>query len=260
MDLFDTHFHIYKDTNFLEYLETAKLANVKYFLSVGASFEESFIAQEFSELDDNCYFSAGVHPHEAEKFNDDISVFDAFRNNKKLVAIGEIGLDYFYEYSDRECQKKVFSQFLSLALKWNLPAIIHCRDKDNQYDAYSDAYTILADFANSGGRFVVHCYTGNSEYVKKFIELGAFIGITGIVTFPKAHNVRSILKDIPLERLFIETDAPYLAPVPYRGKKNTSAYVIEVAKKLAQEYSITPAELAKITTQNALKLFLNEKK
>ncbi len=257
MELFDTHFHIYKDTNINEYLKTAKLANVKYFLSVCADFNDSFMARKFAESDANSYFSVGVHPHEASKFKDEITIFCEFRNHKKLVAIGEIGLDYFYEHSDRECQKELFSQFLKLALDWNLPAIIHCRDKDNQDDAYADTYKLLADFAKKGGRFVVHCYTGTSKWLKKFIDLGGYIGITGIVTFPKAHNVREILKDIPLNRLFIETDSPYLAPIPYRGKTNSSAYVVEVAKRLAQEYDIPVAELAKITTQNALDFFVN---
>ena len=255
MKLFDTHFHYYdKGQTPREYYESIKTPELKYLLAVGANLEESRTAQSFSEEIENSWFSAGVHPHSATEF-ENIEVFEEFKGNCKLAAIGEIGLDYFYDNSPRKIQRFVMEQFLILALQWNLPAIVHIRDSDGKFDAYADAIAMLKDFASDNGQFVVHCFSGTPCWAEKFLEFGAFLGVTGIVTFPRAANIRETLRVIPDERLLIETDSPYLAPIPYRGKTNNPGYVIKVAQKVAEERAESIEKIAKLTTENAFSLF-----
>lgn len=254
MKLFDTHFHIGEVVNTEEYYRLAHEQNVEYLMSVGASYDESKCSRTFAQNFENVWYTAGAHPHYADECYDSIAMFDEFEDDK-LKAIGEIGLDYFYENSDRKIQCKVFEMFLESGLKKNLPIVIHCRDKDNEDNAYSDCYSIVKDFVKDGGRFEIHCYTGGKEWMKKFIDLGAYIGITGIVTFPRATNVRELIPYIPNDRILLETDAPYLAPIPYRGKTNMSAYIIEVARKVASEKVLPLEELVSITTANSMKFF-----
>ena len=270
MQLFDTHFHFYGETTVEDYIANIKreLADPKqtakgvvdklFFNAVGADFKESLKAQEFAAKTENSVFSCGVHPHSAEQFLENREDFSIFKDDPRLAAVGELGLDYFYDYSDREAQKRVFSQFLELALEWNLPAVVHIRDQENNFSAYCDAYDILKDYASAGGRFVVHCFAGTPDWAEKFLELGAYCGVTGMVTFKKAQNIRDNLKAIPLERLLLETDSPYLAPIPHRGKENHSGYLVHVAAATAAEYDRTMQEIAEITTENAKK-FLNLK-
>ena len=255
MELFDTHFHYYdKGQSPREYYEEIKIPELKYLLAAGADFEESRTARRFAEEIENSWFSAGVHPHSAAEFKS-IEAFNEFKGHEKLAAIGEIGLDYFYDNSPRKIQRSVMEQFLVLALHWNLPAIVHLRDKDGTFDAYADGLAMLKDFAADGGRFVVHCFSGTPGWAEKCLELGAFLGVTGIVTFPRATNIRETLEVIPDERLLIETDSPYLAPVPYRGKTNNPGYVIKVAEKIAEERGMTVEKIAEMTTGNAFRLF-----
>ncbi|MCP3965764.1 MAG: TatD family hydrolase [Lentisphaerae bacterium] len=255
MKLFDTHFHFYGDQNQREYFDAIKIPELAYLLAAGGDFEGSVLARNFAEEIENSWFAAGIHPHSAEKEKNELKRFSEFRNHEKLVAVGEIGLDYFYDNSPRRCQREIMGHFLQLALEWQLPAIIHCRDADNKFDAYQDCHAMLSDFASDGGRFVVHCFSGTPHWAEKFMELGAFLGITGIVTFPKASNIRETLQVISDELLVIETDSPYLAPVPHRGKTNNPGYVIEVAKKIAEERSCSIEQIAELTTKNAFRLF-----
>ncbi|MDD5698699.1 MAG: TatD family hydrolase [Victivallaceae bacterium] len=255
MELFDTHFHYYPDGRTpREYYAAIKTPELKYLLAAGADFKESRTARDFAAQIDDCWFAAGVHPHAAAEL-EDIRAFDEFSGHDKLAAVGELGLDYFYNNSPRRIQRAVMERFLGLALEWKLPGIIHLRDGENKFDAYADALAMLKDFAQTGGRFVVHCFSGTPDWAEKFLELGAFLGITGIITFPRAANVRATLRVIPDDRLVIETDSPYLAPVPYRGKPNNPGYLIRVAEKIAAERSRPVEEIAALTTANSLRLF-----
>jgi TatD DNase family protein len=255
MKLFDTHFHYYGELPPQEYFDSIKTPELAYLLAAGADFEESKRAQSFAENIDCAWFAAGVHPHSAEEFDKDLALFETFKGHDKLVAIGEIGLDFFYENSPRKIQYQVLDQFLGLALDWDLPAIIHCRDQDEKFDAYDECYSALKDFAKAGGAFEVHCFAGTPAWAEKFLDLGAYLGITGIVTFKRAVNIRETLQVIPMDRLLLETDAPYLAPVPYRGKTNNPGYVIKVAEKVAEERNINIEEVASQTTANAFRFF-----
>jgi len=251
MELFDTHFHWDKKMEPTVIVSEAQLNNVNFGVCIGADYSSSLLSKQFVESFENYWFAAGVHPHESSHFNEGLSQFKELFVNPKLVAVGEIGLDYFYDFSDKKSQLKTMEIFTECALKINKPLIVHIRDKDNKFDAFEESFQILKDFAKDNGTFVVHCFTGSNKWLDTFLELGAFIGITGMVTFPKAENIRKLINCIPDERLLLETDSPYLAPKPFRGKTNYPKYLIETAKKISEIKSIDLEVLADITTKNA---------
>ena len=164
-------------------------------------------------------------------------------------------MDFFYDHSPEKAQLAVLEEFLQLALEKKLPAIIHIRDKEDCDKAYRDAYRLLEQFSRNGGRFVVHCFAGTPEWAEKFLALGAYCGVTGIVTFRRAENIRETLKVIPQNRLLLETDSPYLAPVPHRGKENHPGFLVLVAQTVARERGCTIEEIAAAATANGLNLF-----
>ena len=213
------------------------------------------IAEEYPDYVFNAF---GLHPHDASDWADDIP--DKVRQlakEKKIIAIGETGLDYHYKLSPLEKQKEVFRKFLQLAQELDLPAVIHSRE------ASKDTLTIIHEENNAcpersrGGRLkgVLHCFGGDMELGKQALDLGLFISFTGNITFPKADKVRQAAKELPLERIMIETDCPFLAPQLFRGKRNEPAYVVEVAKQIAEVKGISLEDVAMQTTQNAKKLF-----
>ncbi|MCI5778301.1 MAG: TatD family hydrolase [Lentisphaeria bacterium] len=267
MELFDTHFHLDGDVG----AETA-LAAMRadwariaerfrepltrlYLLCAGGTPEESSRARKFAEAVPDGYFAAGIHPHEAAANRRRCGEFAEFRGHAKLKAVGEIGLDYFYDFSEPAIQREVLAEFLALALEWDLPAMLHLRDRDGADGAYRDALEYLRDFAAAGGRFVVHCYAGDAGFAEKFLELGGYFGVTGLYTFKAASNVREALARIPTERLLIETDSPYLTPVPYRGRPNTPAMVGLVAERLGADRGMTPEEAAAAFTANGKRFY-----
>ncbi len=255
MELFDTHFH-WEGHLPPELIASEALDNeVKYLVCVGGDYQTSLESLKISHSLENCYFTAGVHPHSAGNEAWDMEKFSELLKDDKCVAIGEIGLDYFYENSEKDVQRKVFNKFCSLGKKTDFPLIVHCRDKDDCCEAYEEVYGILKNEGIGNGKFAVHCYTGNLFWLEKFLDLGAYIGITGIVTFPKAENVRTIVKHIPDDRLLLETDSPYLAPKPHRGKPNFPKHLKFVAEEVAKIKDIPLEKLAKITTHNAFKFY-----
>ena len=195
MELFDTHFHYDGEVTPAEYLAQINAdlelnsgvfttpVEKLYLLCAGGSVAGSFRAAEFAQAVENACFSAGVHPHDAAEYRRDGGDIAPLRNHAKLRAIGEIGLDYFYDLSDRQVQREVLAEFLQVALQWDLPAMLHLRDKAPRRDAYKDALELLTPFARQGGRFVVHCCTAAPDDVAAMLELGAMIGVTGIITF-----------------------------------------------------------------------------
>lgn len=266
MELFDSHFHFFGEQTPGEYLENIRMVLLSpqqtkvaavdkvYLLAMGGDHLESIRAREFAQTaGDLAEFAVGVHPHNAEAYLESREDFSCFftSDGKQPAAIGELGLDYFYDHSPKEKQQQVLQQFLDMALEKSLPAVIHIRDKEDVFDAYSDAYALLKPFAAKGGRFTVHCFAGNPEWAEKFLDLGAYCGVTGMVTFKKAENIRAIVPLIPDDKLLIETDAPYLAPVPHRGTENQPGYLIHTANYLAVLKGMPLEELAELTTANA---------
>ena len=268
MKLYDTHFHFSGETTPAEYsnLVGSDLARAclkagvaetpeLYLTAVGGDYLESVRAGEFASVTPRCRFAAGVHPHGAAKYLAEKRDFSIFRDDPRLAAVGELGLDYYYDLSDRPAQRQVFAEFLELALLWDLPAIVHLRDRDGSEDAYRDGLALLEPFARCGGRFVVHCYAGNRAYMDEFVALGAYVGVTGMATFRAAENIRAHLAAIPADRLLIETDSPYLAPVPFRGDANTPGLLPLVAAEAARVRGTDIADIAELTWRNAVEFY-----
>lgn len=224
-------------------------------ICVGYDMPSFRLAVALADKYEKLYCAVGVHPHDADAANSEAyAELKALADNQKCVAIGEIGLDYYYDLSEREVQRKAFSEQIELADQAGLPVVLHVRD------AYDDARKILFDmkkYLNHG--LLLHCYSGSSEYVKVFDKLDAYYSFGGAITFKNArHNIES-LAAVPLERLVLETDCPYMTPVPYRGKLNEPKYVALVLDKAAEVLSVDKDELEKITTENAKRLFYRMK-
>lgn len=252
MQLFDTHFHYSGESTPADYLAQEPAAAGMLLLATGDDYDSSCRCRDFAAAIPRAAFTVGVHPHAAEEPEHD---FSEFRNHPKLKAVGELGLDYYYDYAPRTAQRRVFERFLALALEWNLPAVVHCRDAAERFDAYADCRDLLRDFAAAGGRFDLHCFAGTPQWAETFLELGAMLGVTGMVTFKPADNIRAALRLVPDDRLLLETDAPYLAPVPLRGKPNHPGYLIHTARRVAAERGMEPEALAAIATANGKRFF-----
>ena len=205
------------------------------------------IAERFS----NVYCSVGTHPHHADE-EDGISADEliALTRHPKVVAVGEAGLDNFYDNGSPQAQERGFRAHIQAARATGLPLVIHTRDADE------DCARILEDEAAKGSfRAVLHCYTGGRELAMRAIELGLSISFTGILTFKKSVNLRALAAELPADRIMVETDAPYLAPGKFRGKRNEPAYVVEIAKVLAEARGVSPEEMARQTSENFFRLF-----
>ena len=247
--MIDTHCHLYdkKLYNQLdEIVENAKNNNIQKMICIGDRLSTSDQSIKIAEKYNNIYASVGIHPHEAKDAPKQyLNKLKNKASHQKVVAIGEIGLDYHYNFSDSTIQKKIFSEQLELANELNFPTIVHCRNSDD------DLYTCIKNSKSHKG--VIHCFASNLDFAKKIIDLGYLISFTGMITFVK--ELESVIKEIELSSIMIETDSPYLAPIPFRGKINQPSYVIEVAKKIALIKKIDLDEVIQQTTNNAYSLF-----
>jgi len=249
--LFDSHAH-YDDARFDgdrdEILRQMKDNGVGCIINVGADLASSKKSVEIASKYDFIYSSVGVHPHDAGKMcENDISELESLLSNEKVVALGEIGLDYYYENFDRESQKKWFERQLELAVSKAMPVIIHDRD------AHGDCLAIVRKFKNIKGVF--HCYSGSVEMAQELLNMGLYISFTGVVTYKNAGKVCEVVKYVPDDRILIETDCPYLSPVPHRGERNSSLYLKYTAQKIAEIKGLTFDEIAKLTYENTMKCF-----
>lgn len=250
--LFDSHAHL-DDEKFADDREAviarAKENGVTHIINIGADMESSARSVALASQHESIYAAVGVHPHEAEKVvAADYDQLAEWTRLDKVVAIGEIGLDYYYDLSPRDLQKEVFIRQLDVARQMHMPIVIHDRD------AHGDTMAILKR-EGKGLIGVVHCFAGSLEMANELIKMGWYIGCDGPVTFKNAAKLPEIMTKIPLERLLIETDSPYLTPVPLRGKRNEPAYVRFVAEHIAALRGISGEELAKVTTKNVCDLF-----
>jgi TatD DNase family protein len=203
------------------------------------------------------YASAGVHPHEAQLAGEAAyAKLEGLLEQPEVLACGEIGLDYFYDHSPREVQKAAFIRQMEIAVAHRKPIIIHCRPSDGSTNAWDDTLTTLEEqWAPTGLGGILHCFTGEWTHAKRAMDLGFLISFAGNITFPKAQPIRDVLVEVPLDRMLIETDAPFLAPVPNRGKRNEPAWVAQVAAKVAEIKGIDAAEAAFGTAQNFHRFF-----
>ena len=203
------------------------------------------------------YATVGIHPHEARLATyADFDEMSALARNPKVIAWGEIGLDYFYDHSPREVQRSVFRKQLELARAARLPVVIHCRPSEKSQNAWDECLAVLAEqWATSGLGGVLHCFTGQIEHAQRALDMGFMVSFAGNVTFPKAQNIRDAARELPLDRIFIETDSPFLAPAPHRGKRNEPAFVREVARLIGELRGVAAEKIAFHTTENVYAFF-----
>ena len=203
------------------------------------------------------YATVGIHPHEARLATEEAyAEMERLARHPKVIAWGEIGLDYHYDHSPRDTQKLVFQRQMELAAAAKLPIVIHCRPSDNSENAWDDCLQMIADhWAPKGIGGILHCFTGNWTQAKRALDMGFMISFSGNVTFPKAQQIRDAALEVPLDRILIETDCPYLAPVPFRGKRNEPAYVVETARKLGDLRGVSAEEIGARTAANFYNFF-----
>ena len=245
--LTDTHFHLELTDDIDNILKRAKDNNVKNFIISGCDLKGIQEGLEIFNKYDNIYLTIGFHPDEVNNFNSNSIVYlkDLIKNNKKIIGIGEIGLDYYHNKDNKNKQIKMFKMQLDLAKELDLPVVIHSRD------AYQDTYDILKEY---NLKTTIHCFSGSLENAKRYIDLGYFLGIGGVSTF-KNTNLKETLKNIDLSHIVLETDSPYLTPEPYRKERNEPMYIKVIAENLSNIKGVSLAEVTRITTNNVLNIY-----
>jgi TatD DNase family protein len=225
---------------------------IKYLLTICTTIESFKKIKIIISKFDNVYGTLGIHPHETKNFKDIDSkyIINLKRKFKKIIGIGETGLDFYYNNSDKVIQKKVFLEHIEAASELDIPIIIHTRN------AEIETLDILkSETKNSNLKVLIHCFTGSLKFAKQLLKLNCYISVSGIITFTKSEDLVNTVSHIPLENLLVETDSPYLAPIPYRGKPNEPSYIIHTLEKLAEIKNLTLEEMSQSTTNNFLKLF-----
>ena len=233
-------------------VKRAEYNQVKYLLTICTTLKSFERIKLIITKYKNIYGTFGIHPHESEKYTQVDSKFILNIKNKhnKIIGIGETGLDFYYNYSEKEIQKKSFIEHISAASQLNIPIIIHSRN------AEVDTYEILkSESKNSNLKVLIHCFTGSRDFAKKLIDLNFYISVSGIITFKKSIELADTVSSIPMENLLVETDSPYLAPLPYRGKDNEPSYIIHTVEKLSQIKKLPNESIVINTTNNFMKLF-----
>lgn len=214
-------------------------------------------AVKIAEQHDFVYASVGIHPHEANRAQEsDFLELEQLAQRAKTIAWGEIGLDYYYDHSQRDIQKSVFVRQMKLARAAKLPIVIHCRPTDNQENAWEDCLDLIEQhWRASGLGGILHCFTSTWPHAKRALDMGFMISFAGNISFPKAEQIRESATQVPLERMLIETDSPYLAPIPYRGKRNEPAYVRETARHIGMLRGLSGEDIGSQTADNFYRFF-----
>ena len=248
--IIDSHAHLESLEDLEEKITRAKDQKITNIVSISSSVNSSKNTIGIAENYDMVYSSVGIHPHNADQFNDQsINELEKLSKNSKVVAIGETGLDYHYLNSTKDIQIRCFKSHLNLSKKLDLPVIIHVRESD------TDLINSIKEECFPGDLGIIHCFSGNYETAKIYLELGFYISFSGIVTFKKAEELRETASKLPIDRILVETDSPYLAPVPYRGKPNEPCNVRYVVEKIAEVRNISFEKAAQQTAENAIRLF-----
>ncbi len=248
MRIIDSHAH-YDDSSFdadrEEILRELFSGEICKIVNIGCSVKSSYSSVKLAEEYAGIYAAVGLHPDAADEI-DRIEEIRRLCGNKKVVAVGEIGLDYHYEEQSRDIQKKAFEEQLKLAAELDMPVVIHSRD------AWEDTMELLRKYRPKG---VMHCFSGSAETAREIVGMGMYVGFTGVVTFKNAKKALKALEAVPLDRLLVETDCPYMAPEPNRGKRNYSGYLPYTVAAMAAVKGVSPDEMAEITAENAERLF-----
>lgn len=245
----DTHCHVFSEyyDNIDEVVNQCKKNNVNRIIVNGCDINSNKEVLELVNKYDVIYGAIGFHPTELDDFKDEY--FEFLENNisnPKIVAIGEIGLDYYYDNTDKDKQKEIFKRQLDIANKYNKPIIVHSRN------SIQDTYNILKEYNLFGS---IHCFSGSVEMAREFIKIGYKLGIGGIITYKNAKNIREVVKNIDLSHILLETDSPYLTPVPYRGKSNSPEYIPLIANTIADIKNISINDVSEVTTASAEEIF-----
>ena len=251
----DSHCHLdytnlYDQLN--DVIKRAENNEVSYFLTICTTLNSFEIIKSIINKYNNIYGTFGIHPHETKKFLnvDKNFILNSKKNHKKIIGIGETGLDFYYNYSDKEIQKKSFIQHIHAASELNIPIIVHSRA------AEKDTYEILkSEKKDLNLKVLIHCFTGSMDFAKKLLDINCFISVSGIITFKNSVDLTDTVATIPIDKLLVETDSPYLAPLPYRGKSNEPSYIIHTIEKLSEIKQISKDIVMNKTTDNFLKLF-----
>ncbi len=251
--LIDSHAHLDMkqfDSDRDQVIDRALSADVRHIITVGIDIKSSLNAVKLTTHYPSIFATTGIHPHNADNANkNDLEQIALIAQQDKIIAIGEIGLDFFRNRSARQNQIEVFTQQLDLAISLNLPVVIHDRE------AHTETVNILSSFKRNGLHGMIHCFSGDYKLAHTFIKMGYYISIPGTVTFNNASQIQDVVRRVPLNKLLLETDAPFLTPLPHRGKRNEPSYIVHTAQKIANLRGISFEEISYQTSKNVCELF-----
>ena len=253
--MIDSHCHLDHEpllSDLINVIKRSKEVGIKKLLTISTSFESFARIKKIILEDEMIYGTIGIHPHESTQniITSDIIVKN-FIDNPKIIGIGETGLDFYYKNSDKNDQIKSFKEHIEASIKTNSPLIIHSREAEDE------TFNILSEYKNQNLKILMHCFTGSKNFAKKLLSLNAFFSASGIITFKNSLELQETFKILPIDKILIETDSPFLAPVPNRGKKNEPSFIDFTAQKLADIKNISKSDLVNFTTDNFNKLFFN---
>ena len=253
--MIDSHCHLDHEPLFSDLtnvIKRSKSVGIQKLLTISTSLKSFDRIKKIVEIDDMIYGTIGIHPHETK--NDYISInniIEHLKENKKIIGIGETGLDFYYNNSDKDSQLSSFRKHIEASIKTNIPLIIHSRNAENE------TFDLLNEYKNDDLKILMHCFTGSKNFAKRLLDLDAFFSASGIITFKNSLDLQKTFEFLPLNKVLIETDSPFLSPVPTRGKKNEPSFISFTADKLAEIKKISKDEIIKATTENFDKLFFN---
>ena len=253
--MIDSHCHLDHEpllSDLANVIKRSKEIGIIKLLTISTSFESFDRIKKIIKEDEIIYGTIGIHPHESSinKITSDI-IIKNIKENKKIIGIGETGLDFYYNNSDKDDQIISFKEHIEASIKTNFPLIIHSRDAEDE------TFNILNNYKKHNLKILMHCFTGSKDFAKKLLSLNAYFSASGIITFNKSQDLQETFKFLPMDKILIETDSPFLAPVPNRGKKNEPSFIDFTAAKLAEIKDISKSELIKATTDNFNRLFFN---
>ena len=253
--MIDSHCHLDHEpllSDLTNVLQRSKNVGIEKLLTISTSFESFSRVKELVNKDEMIYGTIGIHPHESStNIITANEIIDNLKNNKKIIGIGETGLDFYYNNSEKDKQIASFIEHIKASIKTNIPLIVHSRNAENE------TLEILNEYKDENIKILMHCFTGSKEFAEKLLSLNSYFSASGIITFKNSVNLQETFKSIPTENILIETDSPFLAPVPNRGKKNEPSFIDFTAAKLAEIKNISKKELIELTTNNFNKLFFN---